>query len=522
MRRILPIRSAPAEEAKTHVALGASRNCAAGILPASPGIAGILPASPGIAGILPAFRRTERSLHIPAGEQAGSLRYFRGRLEARGTGEAGWKPAVLQRQAGSLRYCGRSLLVLTICLLTGGRVFGAERFPPPDFSETNHQLPETTTPAPRVDTYDFLDVAVLLVVLGLASYFVLKSRSRRRVLILSIFSLAYFGFWRKGCICSIGSIQNVALALFGDGYVMPLSAAAFFILPLAFTLFFGRTFCAAVCPHGAIQDLVLVRPVVVPTWLEHALRLLAYLYLGGAVLLAGTGTAFIICQYDPFIPIFRLSGGFGMLLLGGCFLLAGLFVARPYCRFFCPYGILLRLLAKVSKWHAEVTPDECVVCRLCEDSCPVGAIDIPTARQGPTPPRASRGRLVVMLLLLPVIVAACGWLGGRLPVPSPRPYLDRPAQLRLAAAAPPRAETQPSGRDDRFGAAGVGFGAWVGLVVGLTLVRLCVTRTRSDYRIDRGSCVNCARCFEYCPVELARIGKIEGIPDEYLQARETE
>ncbi len=127
---------------------------------------------------------------------------------------------------------------------------------------------------------DYLDVAALAAGLSLASYFAIKKRSRRGLFLLTIASLAWFGFWRKGCICPIGAIQNVTLAVCDSSYIVPLSAAAFFILPLVFTLFFGRTFCAAVCPLGAVQELVAVRPVQTPVWLDHALGLLAYVYLG--------------------------------------------------------------------------------------------------------------------------------------------------------------------------------------------------------------------------------------------------
>jgi polyferredoxin len=53
---------------------------------------------------------------------------------------------------------------------------------------------------------------------------------------------------------------------------VPLVVLAFFALPLAFTLFFGRTFCGAVCPIWAIQDVVLLRPVRVPGWLAGPLQ----------------------------------------------------------------------------------------------------------------------------------------------------------------------------------------------------------------------------------------------------------
>ena len=122
---------------------------------------------------------------------------------------------------------------------------------------------------------------------------------------------------------------------------------------------------------------MLLKPVKVPPWLEQALSVLPYIYLGAGVLFAATGSAFIICQYDPFVPIFRMSGRTLMVLSGAALLLLGVFVGRPYCRFLCPYGALLKLGAIVAKWRVRVTPDYCTQCRLCEASCPFGAMREP-------------------------------------------------------------------------------------------------------------------------------------------------
>ncbi len=237
-----------------------------------------------------------------------------------------------------------------------------QRFPPPDF--TDHQMPDTTTPPPTSPLYDWLDLVVLITALVIASYLTLKDRNRTNIFILMVFSLVYFGFWREGCVCPIGAIQNVTLALFDSSYTLPLVALAFFVLPLIFTIFFGRGFCAGVCPLGAIQDVVLVHPLQLPLWLSQALGLLAYVYLGAAVLFAATGSAFIICEYDPFVSFFRLNGSINMLVLGGSLLLIGMFVGRPYCRFLCPYGVLLRLMSRVSKWRITITPKNCIQSRL--------------------------------------------------------------------------------------------------------------------------------------------------------------
>ena len=146
--------------------------------------------------------------------------------------------------------------------------------------ESGYQLPQLQVPPTRPDYWEYIDAAVLLAALSLASLLVLKPRRRWAIFSLMVFSVLYFGFHRKGCICSVGSVGNVVLSVFDSAYILPVGAMLFFILPILFTLFFGRTFCAAVCPLGGLQDLVLVRPVNVPPWLENTLRLLGYLYLG--------------------------------------------------------------------------------------------------------------------------------------------------------------------------------------------------------------------------------------------------
>jgi len=267
--------------------------------------------------------------------------------------------------------------VLTAVLLLAAAASGVQRFPPPDF-ESGYEIPTMTQPHPAQTWRELADVGVLAAALALASYLAVWKRSRRSLAWLSVFSLVYFGFYRRGCICPVGSVQNVTLSLFGSGYVLPVTVAFFFALPLAFALLFGRVFCGAVCPLGAVQDVVLVKPVRVPKVLGQVLGMVPYVYLGLAVLFAATGTMFIICRYDPFVGFFRLSGTVPMLALGGVFLLTSTVVGRPYCRFLCPYSVLLSLCSRFAWRRVSITPDVCVQCSLCEDACPFDAILTPT------------------------------------------------------------------------------------------------------------------------------------------------
>ncbi len=171
-----------------------------------------------------------------------------------------------------------------LVLAVVGSTAAAELIPVPEFAD--HPIPTTTVPHGDAGWWELLDVTLLAVALALASYFALMDRSRRKLLFLTIACLIWFGFVRQGCVCSIGAVQNVALAFGDSSYVVPLGVIAFFSLPLVFTLFFGRTFCAAVCPLGAVQELVAVRSIRVPRWLDEALGLVAYIYLGAAVIFA--------------------------------------------------------------------------------------------------------------------------------------------------------------------------------------------------------------------------------------------
>jgi polyferredoxin len=257
---------------------------------------------------------------------------------------------------------------------------------PPDFGGS-YSFPTPVHPEPTPSYLRTVDVGLLALALGLAAWLVLKYRNRKGVILLSIGSVAYFGFYRKGCICSVGALQNAVLCLVNPQYVMSVSVIAIFFLPLAATLLFGRVFCSGVCPLGAIQDLVVLAPVRVPVKLDRALRWLQYLYLALAVFFAGwglqlklgawhvkLGQRFLICDWDPFIPIFRRSGPFYMVVAAAVFLLAGMFIGRPYCRWLCPYGGILALLSRVAWKNVRITPDKELDCGLCADSCPYGAI----------------------------------------------------------------------------------------------------------------------------------------------------
>lgn len=408
------------------------------------------------------------------------------------------------------------LLILSL----GMNAFAIERFPPPQF-EGEYVRPEHTDPSPRAGAWPLIDAFVLISALGIASWLIHKKRSRPAVFCLMLFSLAYFGFYRKGCVCSIGAVQDMSMFLFNANYAVPLLTIFFFIAPLIVTLLFGRSFCAGVCPLGAVQDITLIKPIRIPPWLEHSLRYLAYVYLALAVWLSALGSSFVICKYDPYVAIFRRNANMDILIIGGVLLVIGFFVGRPYCRFLCPYGVILRQLSRLSKWRVKITPTDCNQCKLCEDACPYCAIQAPVPEWPEATYKRDKSRLAWLLVLLPFIIVMGSWVGNSL---APLAARTHPT-VALAERIWIEENQQAEGTTDeshffrssgetitslyehaatvraRFEKGGWFFGGFLGLILGGKLILLSLRPRQKGYEAERAGCVSCGRCFKYCPKE---------------------
>ncbi|MEI8241946.1 MAG: 4Fe-4S binding protein [bacterium] len=404
---------------------------------------------------------------------------------------------------------------MAACLLASAAQ-AVQRFPQPQF-DTGHVVPVAGHPSVLQLLPPWADALVLAALLLLTAWVVLRRRSVRLVLSLAVLSLLWFGFVRHGCICPVGATQNIARSACGAGG-LPWLVGFLFAAPLVAALLFGRVFCAAVCPLGAIQEVAIVRPVRVPRVVDAVLRLLPLGLLAVTVLFAANGIGFVICETDPFVGFFRRSAPLSMLLTGVAVVLLGTVVARPYCRYYCPYGVLLGWCSRFAWKHARLTPTDCDNCRLCEPVCPVDAIQLPRAPGAGHRSQAARRRLLALLLLAPVLVAG-GALAGRLAAPAlaaRHPAVRQQAHLAAMAANPDvrylDAEAfRAQGGEPRQLAADAALvqarfvfgsslgGALLALVLAWRLVALARLPVREFYAIDPGRCVSCGRCFSVCP-----------------------
>jgi len=305
-------------------------------------------------------------------------------------------------------------------------------------------------------------------------------------------------------------------------YVLPVAIFLLFIIPIIFAFFVGRVFCAGVCPLGALQELVNIKTYKISKAVTTVLGVIPWLYLIFAVLFAVTRTSFIVCQYDPFVPIFRMGGDAVLVILGALLLVMAIFTGRPFCRFICPYGALLSLFSRVSIWKIKITGKECINCELCHNACPVDAIAPPYENKVKEERLVGVKRIILYFVVLPIMVGAGALfmhsvsdnlaqinrdvrLYNEVMAFQENPQMELSLELEAffknERTVEEVAEMSARTKAD-FSLYSTVAGGLIGLVFGLTLISLSIKRTRKEYEIDDAECIACGKCFKYCPQNM--------------------
>lgn len=423
----------------------------------------------------------------------------------------------------------KRLLYTGMALLFLGQINAQNRFPKPDF-ESGYEYPDIIYQIPNEGLWVTVDILLLILLMSFVAWAVIKKQTRKPIIWVSIISVAYFGFFRSGCVCSIGSVQNVALALADPSYVLPISVLLFFILPILFAFLFGRVFCAGVCPFGALQEIVNIKNYRLSRAVTNVLGLIPWIYLIFALLYAVTRSGFIICQFDPFVGIFRLGGDIGLITFGVLLLVASLFTGRPFCRFICPYGALLSLFSRVSIWKIQITKKTCINCELCHNACPVDAIKPPYENKVKEERLIGVKRIINYFIILPLMIISGAFLLRSVSAELSRSHKDvRLYDMVMNHEREPmdvlsveleafygHGETieELTGKYEQiqndFRLYSTVAGGLIGLVIGISLIGLSLKRTRHQYEIDTADCVACGRCFSYCPQNIQKASTISG------------
>lgn len=192
--------------------------------------------------------------------------------------------------------------------------------------------------------------ALIVIISAMILPLFVKNKSYR--LVQQLLNVGVLGFWTGTFIDYTLMLKFMAngpqFAL--SGLITVLLMIVGFIYPL-----FAREghYCAWVCPLGSLQDIAgkccgfkfKMKPAMVKFLNSFRIALWGVLL---CLLWAGWGAEWI--DYELFTGFVVESASWVVIGVGAAFIILSLFIPRPFCRFVCPTGTILRL---------EIRPDGC-------------------------------------------------------------------------------------------------------------------------------------------------------------------
>lgn len=185
----------------------------------------------------------------------------------------------------------------------------------------------------------------------------------------------------------IASLMNLKVLIYSGGFPTIHPAGVFLLIAfLSMSWLLRKSFCSWLCPVGTVSEYLakigrklLRRSFLPPRWLDIPLRSLKYilmalfLYVVAAMsveqIRAFLGGPYGIVADVKMLNFFRTLSAAGILVMA--FLVVfSLFINNFWCRYLCPYGGLLGLLAMIGPMRIKRDVSLCIDCGKCARACP--------------------------------------------------------------------------------------------------------------------------------------------------------
>ena len=210
----------------------------------------------------------------------------------------------------------------------------------------------------------------------------ITARLRRGLLLAAV---VLFGVILGSDPSPMGTVKD-AVVLFGSKGVIFRPRLIAFGAFLLLVIVANKFICSWGCQLGTLQDLIfrlnrdkndrkgLFHQFKVPFVLSNGVRIAFFAALTTVAFIWATD---IVEGIDPF-KVFKpqVLGVAGAVFVSAILVLS-LFTYRPWCHFFCPFGLAGWVAEKISLFKIHVDYDKCIACGTCEKTCPstvMGAI----------------------------------------------------------------------------------------------------------------------------------------------------
>jgi Pyruvate/2-oxoacid:ferredoxin oxidoreductase delta subunit len=222
-----------------------------------------------------------------------------------------------------------------------------------------------------------------LICMGLAFYLIIRAKITPKIRIyLYVGSIVIFGLGFNSNPSPMGPVKDT-ITLFGNFSEILHPRLLAILTYLILVVLANKFICSWVCQVGVLQDLIFrlfrdskdresfIKQYKIPFVVSNSIR---FSFLLITTIISYIWALNIIESINPF-NIFNpteisIIGCTFILLL----LILSIFVYRPWCYLFCPFGFLSWLFEKFSIYKIRVNHQTCTSCYICIKSCPSDAM----------------------------------------------------------------------------------------------------------------------------------------------------
>jgi len=246
-----------------------------------------------------------------------------------------------------------------------------------DFSTEPEQVEKTEEGSSSIWENRNFTISLLVLFLTLVAGILVRFKTTRKLrLIMLLGTMVFLGFLNGACPCMISSFQNTVMYIMGIP-VEPILMLWFLgLIPL--TYLFGKVWCGWVCHLGALQEFI-YRPKIFKGLQNQKsqsilkwIRIAAFIVLLTQIIITKTN---IFIHYDPFKVAYNLFSantlGYILVII---LLVSSVLIYRPFCRAFCPVGLVLGWISYIPGSAKLAKDDSCVNCKSCSNACNYNAM----------------------------------------------------------------------------------------------------------------------------------------------------
>ena len=186
-------------------------------------------------------------------------------------------------------------------------------------------------------------------------------------------------------ICPFGGVVTIYEFITAGDFIQKIHNSSFILMILGViaAILFGAVFCGYFCPFGSYQEWIgkIGRKIFpkkynrfVPRRLDAVLRYLRYAVLAMVLYQTAISAKLVFQDVDPYYALFQFFTGevaIAAYVALGVITVLSLFVERPWCKYFCPYGALLGIFNFFRIFRIRRVKSSCIHCGICDKSCPM-------------------------------------------------------------------------------------------------------------------------------------------------------